>query len=83
MGTYEARPGGGAGDYTNPSPAYPPGSEQGDEPTGTLTSEVFTIGDYIGDEVCSLRSISTRSSLPFVALYFASFRRFHRFAHEL
>ena len=44
MGTYEARPGAGAADYTNPSPDYHPGSYQGDGPTGTLTSETFTIG---------------------------------------
>lgn len=45
MGTYEARPGAGAGDYTNPSPDHRAGSFQGDGPTGTLTSEVFTIGE--------------------------------------
>ncbi|CAM9175345.1 unnamed protein product [Ascophyllum nodosum] len=44
VGTYEARPGAGAADYTNPSPDYHPGSYQGDGPTGTLTSETFTIG---------------------------------------
>ncbi len=47
MGTYEARPGAGAGDYTNPSPDHRAGSYQGDGPMGTLTSEMFTIG---GDE---------------------------------
>lgn len=47
VGTYEARPGAGAEDYTNPSPDYTAGNRQGDGPTGTLTSETFTIGgDY-------------------------------------
>ncbi|CAM9102436.1 unnamed protein product [Scytosiphon promiscuus] len=44
VGTFEARPGAGAGDYTNPSLDHRAGSHQGDGPTGTLTSEVFTIG---------------------------------------
>lgn len=51
MGTYEAHPGAGATDYTNPSPDYAPGSHQGDGPTGTLTSEVFTIGGFDRSEV--------------------------------
>lgn len=56
MGTYEARPGAGAGDYTNPSPDHRAGSYQGDGPMGTLTSEMFTIGGDEEEEVngCSL-----------------------------
>eukprot|EP00752_Nemacystus_decipiens_P003960 g3626.t1 len=54
VGTYEARPGAGAGDYTNPSPNYRAGSHQGDGPTGTLTSEVFTIGGDEEDEVSTI-----------------------------
>lgn len=46
MGTYEARPGAGTADFTNPSPDYYPGSYQGDGPTGTLLSEKFTIGGF-------------------------------------
>ncbi|CAM9763265.1 unnamed protein product [Pylaiella littoralis] len=55
VGTYEARPGAGAGDYTNPSPDYRAGSHQGNGPTGTLTSEVFTIG---GDEEYEVSTIT-------------------------
>lgn len=51
MGTYEARPGAGAEDYTNPSPDYTAGNRQGDGPIGTLTSETFTIGGDYGSEV--------------------------------
>lgn len=51
MGTYEARPGAGANDYTNPSSDYPQGSFRGDGPTGMLTSEAFTIGGLDGTEV--------------------------------
>lgn len=51
VGTFEARPGAGAGDYTNPSPDYRAGNHQGDGPTGTLTSEVFTIGGDDENEV--------------------------------
>lgn len=51
MGTYEARPGAGGGDYTNPSPNYHVGSQQGDGPTGTLRSETFTIGGNDESEV--------------------------------
>lgn len=51
VGTYEARPGAGAEDYTNPSPDYTAGNHQGDGPTGTLTSETFTVGGDYGSEV--------------------------------
>ena len=65
MGTYEARPGAGAGDYTNPSPDHRAGSHQGDGPMGTLTSEMFTIG---GDEEDGVRNepiiVDTSSPLP-------------------
>lgn len=62
MGTYEARPGAGAADYTNPSADYPPGNHQGDGPTGTLTSETFTIGGMDENQV-----------RPFFALDYAIF----------
>ncbi|CAM9369602.1 unnamed protein product, partial [Choristocarpus tenellus] len=51
VGTYEARPGAGASDYTNPHPDYSPGSRQGDSPMGTLTSQTFTIGSTEISEV--------------------------------
>jgi len=54
VGTYEARPGAGAGDYTNPSPDHRAGSYQGDGPMGTLTSEMFTIGGDDKEEVCEV-----------------------------
>lgn len=63
VGTYEARPGAGAADYTNPSPDYTAGSHQGDGPTGTLTSETFTIGGDYGSEVNFSRIENVRSLL--------------------
>jgi hypothetical protein len=42
VGTYEARPGNSA-DYTLPNSNYLPGNIQGDGPTGTMISQVFTI----------------------------------------
>jgi len=48
VGTYESRPGAGAANYTSPAEGYPAGTAQGDEPTGTLTSQPFLIlGDAI------------------------------------
>ncbi len=43
IGTYEARPGSDV-DYRAPSSKFPAGSIQGDEPVGTLTSNIFIIG---------------------------------------
>jgi len=42
IGTFEMRPG-SSFDYSVPDPAYPQGTYQGDEPQGTLTSQVFII----------------------------------------
>jgi hypothetical protein len=42
IGTYEQRPG-SASDYTVPDASYYQGQTQGDNPQGTLTSEVFMI----------------------------------------
>ena len=41
IGTFEKRPGDKDNGYLTPSPDYGIGSTQGDEPTGTLTSEPF------------------------------------------
>jgi len=42
ISTYDKRPG-SAVDYSTPDPSYSQGSIQGDNPTGTLTSDVFMI----------------------------------------
>lgn len=42
ISTAEKRPGNPL-DYSVPDPFFPPGSNQGDEPTGTLSSDVFII----------------------------------------
>lgn len=48
IGTFEKRPGDRSDGYQTPSPEYSMGSTQGDEPTGTLTSEPFLcLGDRI------------------------------------
>jgi len=48
IGTFEKRPGNESDGYQTPSPEYGMGSTQGDEPTGTLTSEPFIcLGDRI------------------------------------
>jgi len=47
IGTYERRPGAGRGAYQQPHPNFPPGTVQGDTPTGTLTSEPFSIPDTL------------------------------------
>ena len=41
IGTFEKRPGNRSDGFQTPSPEYGMGSTQGDEPTGTLTSEPF------------------------------------------
>ncbi len=43
IGTFESRPGSDV-DYRAPSSKFPAGSIQGDEPVGTLTSNIFIIG---------------------------------------
>lgn len=50
VGTHDKRPGNGV-DYKNPDPSYPQGTVQGDEPTGTMTSQPFFI---LGDEISFL-----------------------------
>jgi len=51
IGTYEKRPGNGVNDYMSPHPSYIPGSIQGDDPTGTMTSQIFII---LGNEISFL-----------------------------
>ena len=50
VSTYENRPGNDQ-DYLAPDPHHPEGSIQGDEPTGTLTSDPFMI---LGEEISFL-----------------------------
>jgi hypothetical protein len=50
IGTYEMRPG-SATDYTVADASHSQGGSQGDEPVGTLTSEVFMVG---GDRITFL-----------------------------